>query len=97
MERFGTDRPDTRFGMELENISDILVNTGFKVFRTVMEKGGIVKVINVKNAASDFSRKAVDELSDYVTEHGAKGLAWIKITEDSWQSPIGKFFSNAEK
>ncbi len=97
VERFGTDRPDTRFDLELKNISDILVNTGFKVFRTVIENSGIVKAVNVKNSASLFSRKAIDELSSYVAEYGAKGLAWIKINDDSWQSPIGKFFSDEEK
>lgn len=97
LERFGTDRPDTRFGLELNNISDILVNTDFKVFRTVIEKGGIVKAVNVENGASDFSRKAIDELSAYVAEYDAKGLAWVKITDDSWQSPIGKFFTEEEK
>jgi aspartyl-tRNA synthetase len=97
VERFGTDRPDTRFGLELKDLSNLLVNTGFKVFKTVIEEGGIVKAINVKNAASDFSRKAIDELSAFVAEYGAKGLAWVKVSDDSWQSPIGKFFSEEEK
>lgn len=97
LERFGTDRPDTRFGLELRNLSDLLADTGFKVFRTVIEDGGFVKAINVKNAASDFSRKAIDELSAYVAEYGAKGLAWVKVIDGSWQSPIGKFFSDEEK
>lgn len=97
VERFGTDRPDTRFELELKDLSDLLVNTEFKVFRIVIEEGGLVKAINVKNAASDFSRKTIDELSAYAGEYGAKGLAWIKINEDSWQSPIGKFFSEEEK
>jgi aspartyl-tRNA synthetase len=97
VERFGTDRPDTRFGLELKNLSDLLADTGFKVFKTVIEEGGLVKAINVKDAASEFSRKAIEELSSYVAEYGAKGLAWVKVNDDSWQSPIGKFFSDEEK
>ena len=97
MDRFGTDRPDTRFGMELRNITDIAAGCDFRVFKGAVENGGIVKAINVKNAASDFSRKIIDELSGYIDEFGAKGLAWIKVNQDGWQSPIAKFFSEQEQ
>ncbi len=97
MYRFGTDRPDTRFGMELKDISDIAAGCDFKVFKGAVENGGIVKAITVKGAAGEFSRKIIDELSAYVADFGAKGLAWIKINDDSWQSPIAKFFSDQEQ
>ncbi len=96
MERYGSDRPDTRFGLELKNISDIAKGCEFKVFKETVEKGGMVRGINVKGAASDFSRKILDELSAYAAEFGAKGLAWIKITDGPWQSPIAKFFNGEE-
>ncbi|MGD9159221.1 MAG: aspartate--tRNA ligase [Desulfobacteraceae bacterium] len=97
MERFGSDRPDTRFDMELKNITGIAAECDFKVFRGAVENGGIVKAINVKGAAAQFSRKMIDELSGYVAEFGAKGLAWVKVNDDAWQSPIAKFFSDQEK
>ena len=95
--RFGLDRPDLRFGMELCDISDIVKDTGFKVFASVVKNGGLVKAINAKGCAT-FSRKQIDELTDYAAVYRAKGLAWIKIKEDaSWQSPIAKFFTEDEK
>ena len=97
MDRFGTDRPDTRFKMELRNITDIASGCDFKVFKGAVEKGGIVKAINVKGAAADFSRKIIDELSGYIAEFGANGLAWIKVKEDGWQSPLVKFFTEPEQ
>ena len=95
--RFGLDRPDLRFGMELCDISDIVKDTGFKVFASVVKNGGLVKAINAKGCAT-FSRKQIDELTDYAAVYRAKGLAWIKIKEDAaWQSPIAKFFTEDEK
>ena len=96
MERFGLDRPDLRFGLELCNVSDIVKDAGFKVFANVVKNGGLVKAINAKGCAS-FSRKQIDELTEFVAVYRAKGLAWIKIKEDEWQSPIAKFFTDAEK
>ncbi|MCG8634424.1 MAG: aspartate--tRNA ligase, partial [Desulfobacterales bacterium] len=96
MDRFGLDRPDLRFGMELKNVSDIVENANFKVFASVVKKGGLVKAINAKGCA-DFTRKQIDELTDFAAVYRAKGLAWIKIKEDQWQSPIAKFFSDEEK
>ncbi len=97
MTRFGLDRPDMRFGLELCNISDIVKDAGFKVFANVVKNGGLVKAINAKGCAG-FSRKQIDDLTDFVAVYKAKGLAWIKIKEDSsWQSPIAKFFTDEEK
>jgi aspartyl-tRNA synthetase len=95
IERFGLDRPDLRFGLELCNVSDIVKDTGFKVFANVVNNGGLVKAINAKGCAS-FSRKQIDELTDFTAVYKAKGLAWIKIKEDLWQSPIAKFFTDDE-
>ncbi len=94
--RFGLDKPDIRFDLELIDISDIVENAGFKVFSDTVKKGGIVKAINAKGCIG-FSRKEIDDLTDFVTVYRAKGLAWIKVREDSWQSPIAKFFTDDEK
>ncbi len=97
MDRFGTDRPDTRFGLELVDLSETVKDCGFQVFRKVVEKGGMVKSINAKGCAV-FSRKDLDVLTEYVGNFGAKGLAWVKVKDDSsWQSPIAKFFSDEER
>ena len=96
MDRFGLDKPDTRFGLELKDISDIVEKSGFKVFSSVVKKGGIVKALNAKGCI-DFSRKEIDDLTDFVAVYRAKGLAWIKVREVAWQSPIAKFFTDAEK
>jgi len=94
MERFGSDKPDRRFGLELIELSDIFKNTEFKVFRSVLEKGGIIKAINFKG--SNLSRKEIDDLTKFVQKLGAKGLAWIKVEKDKLTSPIVKFFSEEE-
>ncbi len=93
--RFGTDRPDTRFGFELVDLTETLRGCGFKVFNSVIEGNGVVKAINAKGCAT-FSRKDLDNLADYAATFGARGMAWIKIREDGWQSPISKFFSADE-
>ncbi|MDW7774323.1 MAG: aspartate--tRNA ligase [Desulfobulbaceae bacterium] len=95
VQRFGTDRPDTRFGLELIDLTEILRGCGFKVFSSAIENGGSVKAINAKGCAV-FSRKDLDDLTDYAGRFGARGMAWIKIKEDEWQSPITKFFSEEE-
>jgi aspartyl-tRNA synthetase len=94
--RFGLDRPDIRFGLELKDISDIVEKSGFKVFSSIVKKGGIVKALNAKGC-SHFSRKEIDDLTEFVAVYRAKGLAWIKVKEDTWQSPITKFFTDKEK
>ena len=96
MNRFGLDRPDLRFGLELKDISDIAGTSGFKVFADVVKKGGLVKAINAKGCAT-FTRKEIDDLTDFVAVYRAKGLAWIKVRENDWQSPIAKFFTDEEK
>ncbi len=96
MDRFGLDRPDMRFGLELCDISDIVKGAGFKVFANVVKKGGLVKAVNAKGCV-DFTRKQIDELTEFAAIYKAKGLAWIKVKEDGWQSPIAKFFTQEEK
>lgn len=93
--RFGVDNPDLRFGLELVDLTDIVKGSGFKVFAEVAAGGGIIKGINAKGCAS-FSRKEIDDLTNFVAIYGAKGLAYVKMTPDGWQSPITKFFSETE-
>jgi aspartyl-tRNA synthetase len=96
LERYGLDKPDTRFGLELKDVSDIVAASGFKVFADVVKAGGIVKALNAKGCI-DFSRKEIDDLTAFVAVYRAKGLAWVKVREDAWQSPIAKFFTEAER
>jgi aspartyl-tRNA synthetase len=86
------DKPDTRFGLELVEISDIVAGAGFQVFADVVRKGGIVKALNAKGCIG-MSRKEIDDLTAFVAVYRARGLAWIKVRETEWQSPIAKFFS----
>lgn len=95
MERFGSDKPDIRFGFELVNVSSIVKDLEFKVFTSAIENGGSVRLINVKGHAEAFSRKDITSLEEYVKTYGAKGLAWIKVTEEGVSSPIAKFFDEA--
>lgn len=92
MDRFGSDKPDVRFGLELINLTDIVKDCNFKVFTSAVEKGGVVKAINVKGANDKFTRKDIDALTEFVAIYGAKGLAWIKVTEEGFTGPIAKFF-----
>jgi len=94
--RFGVDNPDVRFGLELNDLTGALKGSGFKVFADAAGKGGVIKALCVKGGAS-FSRKDLDDLTEIAVSFGAKGLAWVKITEEGWQSPIAKFLSDAEK
>jgi aspartyl-tRNA synthetase len=94
--RYGLDKPDTRFDLELKDISDIVKGSGFKVFSDAVKKDGIVKALNAKGCIN-FSRKEIDDLTDFVTVYRAKGMAWIKVRENEWQSPITKFFTDKEK
>ncbi|ACM21011.1 aspartyl-tRNA synthetase [Geotalea daltonii FRC-32] len=93
--RFGVDNPDLRFGLELVELSDIVKGSGFKVFADVVAGGGIVKGLNAKGCGG-MSRKEIDDLTEFVKIYGAKGLAYVKVTEDGWQSPITKFFTGEE-
>ena len=94
--RYGSDKPDRRFGIELVDFSDEFRKTGFKVFRGALEAGGVVKAINAKGFAG-ITIGQVDELTEIAKTFGAKGLAFIKIENAEWKSPIVKFFSDAEK
>jgi aspartyl-tRNA synthetase len=97
MSRFGTDRPDTRFAMEIVDLTAIVSTCGFKVFRDIADSGGTVRAINAKGCAI-FSRKDLDDLTDFAVQLGAKGLAWVKMKAGGeWQSPIAKFFSDEER
>jgi aspartyl-tRNA synthetase len=95
MDRFGTDKPDLRFGMELKEISHVVADCQFQVFRNALKAGGQVKVLNAPGCAG-YSRKEIDELGKYAARFGAKGLAWMQVTEDGVKSPIAKFFSEGE-
>lgn len=96
MERFGVDKPDLRFGFELVNISDIVANSQFKVFRNAVDNKGSVRGINIKGYGERFSRKDINSLENYAKTYGAKGLAWIKITDEGITSPIAKFLTEEE-
>ena len=93
MNRFGSDKPDLRFGMELQDISEYVTGSDFKVFNSVLEHGGQVKVINVEGYA-DIPRRELDGLVEYVKTYGAKGLAWIQYAADGIKSPFKKFYSD---
>ncbi|MBI5467990.1 MAG: aspartate--tRNA ligase [Deltaproteobacteria bacterium] len=94
--RFGVDNPDVRFGLELKDLTGALKGSGFKVFADAASRGGVIKALCVKGGAS-FSRKDLDDLTEIAVSFGARGLAWVKLTEEGWQSPIAKFLSDAEK
>lgn len=95
MERYGCDKPDTRFDMFLRDITELVKECEFKVFQSAISLGGIVNAILVSGQANNFSRKDIDELTEIVKQHGGSGLAWAKVKEgqgvESWQSPIAKF------
>jgi aspartyl-tRNA synthetase len=98
MERFGTDKPDMRFGMELIDIGDIAADCGFGVFKNVIASGGRVRGINAKGAADRYSRRLLDvDLKNYVAEYGAKGLAYMKVVGQKLEATIAKFFSEDDQ
>lgn len=96
MARYGSDKPDTRFEMELIALNDVVANCGFSVFAQAVEAGNEVKALCVKGAADRFSRKDIDKLTDYVKKYKAKGLAWVKVVEERFNGPIAKFFNEDE-
>ena len=96
MERYGSDKPDTRFGMELVNLSDLVQSSGFGVFSSAIEAGGSVRAIVAKNAASVLTRKEIDKLTEYVRGIGAKGLAFIRWVEDEPSCGFAKFLADGE-
>ncbi|CAD2076292.1 aspartate--tRNA ligase [Phocicoccus pinnipedialis] len=97
MNEYGLDKPDTRFDMKLKDLSEFSKTVAFKVFKSTVENSGVVKAIVVKNQASEYSRKNVDQLEAYVKNYGAKGLAWLKYNEDTFTGPIAKFFEEREQ
>ncbi|GAA6113077.1 MAG: aspartate--tRNA ligase [Apilactobacillus sp.] len=94
MDRFGTDQPDVRFGMELKDLSDVVKDVDFKVFSSAIENGGKVKAIAVPGGADKYSRKDIDKYAAYIERFGAKGLAWMKVTDEGLTGPISKFFTD---
>ena len=96
MNRYGSDKPDTRYGMELIDITDEVSSSEFVVFKSATAEGGTVRAINAKNAVSALSRKEIDKLTDYVKGIGAKGLAWIRMTDDGISSSFAKFMTEDE-
>ena len=97
MNEYGVDKPDTRFDMKLNDLSDFSKTVDFKVFKSTVENDGVVKAIVVKNQASEYSRKNIDELEAFVKNYGAKGLAWLKYNEEGFTGPIAKFFGESEQ
>ncbi len=96
MERYGSDKPDTRFGMEIIDLTDAVRGCGFGVFASAVEAGGSVRCLNAKGAAANLSRKDIDKLTEMVRGIGAKGLAWVRWTEDVPTSSFGKFLTEEE-
>jgi aspartyl-tRNA synthetase len=93
---YGCDAPDMRFDLKIKDLSDVFVNTGFSVFKNAVKNGGAVRSINLKGGVDKLSRKDLDEMTSFVEKFKAKGVAWIKMTEEGPQSPIVKFFSEEE-
>jgi len=96
MERYGSDKPDTRFGMELFNLTDIVKDTSFAVFKSAVEGGGSVRGITAKNAVKTYSRKEIDKLTETAKGIGAKGMAWIRMTDDGIASSFAKFMTEEQ-
>lgn len=97
MDRFGSDKPDTRFGFELKDLTDLMKDCGFKVFSSTVDAGGVVKAICITGGADKYSRKDIDKLGEKAKDYGAKGLAWMKVTDGGITSPIAKFFDDDQK
>jgi aspartyl-tRNA synthetase len=96
MNRFGSDKPDMRFGLEIKDFTEALRNCQARVFAAAIQNGGVVKGIRIPKGA-ELSRKDLDDMTPYVATFGAKGIAWTRITGEGWQSPIAKFLSDAEQ
>ena len=97
MDRFGSDKPDIRFGMELKNMAQAVAQAGFKVFDNALASGGQVKAIAVPGGADKYSRKQIEQKQDYIKRFGAKGLAWVKVTSEGLQGPIAKFMTECSQ
>ncbi len=97
MNRFGSDKPDTRFALELIHASEVFAASDFKVFKGAIEAGGSVSLLNVKGEAANYSRKDIDKLTEFIKVYGAKGLAWLKAEAEELKGPIAKFLTDTEK
>lgn len=96
MERYGSDKPDTRFGSELKKLNDVVAGCRFKVFTDALEKGGDVRGICIDGGSAHFSRKDIDKLTESARSYGAKGLVWIRVNEDDINSSVNKFFDQEQ-
>ena len=96
MERYGSDKPDTRFDIELNKLNDIFEESDFMVFKDALETGGDIRGISIPGGAAEFSRKKIDKLTDEAKHYGAKGLLWIKVEEDGFSSSASKFLNDGE-
>lgn len=94
MDRFGSDKPDTRFGMEIHELSDLVKDSSFKVFSGTVAAGNYVRAIAVPGGADHYSRKDITKKEEYIKRYGAKGLAWVKVTADGYNGPIAKFLTD---
>ncbi|WP_367300895.1 aspartate--tRNA ligase [Leuconostoc carnosum] len=97
MDRFGTDKPDLRIAYEIHDLSDLMKQSEFGVFSKAVQDGGVVKAIAIPGGAAHYSRKDIDKLAQYIERFGAKGLAWLKVTEEGVTGPIAKFFPEASQ
>lgn len=94
MDQYGTDKPDTRFGMLIHDLSAIVKNSSFKVFSNTVKDGNYVRAICVPGGADHYSRKAISKKEEYIKRYGAKGLAWVKVTDDGYSGPVAKFLKD---
>jgi aspartyl-tRNA synthetase len=96
MDKYGCDKPDLRFGFELENITDIFANSEFNAFKSTYDNGGKIKCVKIDGSADEFSKKGISKLEKFVKTYGAKGLAWFKYENNTFESPIAKFLTEEE-
>ena len=94
MDKYGSDKPDLRFDMQIQDVSDLVKDSDFKVFAGAVQNGGQVRAIVLPGGAAKYSRKMIDAQQDYIKRFGAKGLAWLKVTDDGISGPIAKFFGD---
>lgn len=97
MDKYGCDKPDTRYEMLIHDLKDVFANSGFKVFKGALENGGFVRGIAVKGGAKFYSRKKIDAMQDYIKRYHAKGLAWVKYEDGEFSGPVSRFLSDEEK
>lgn len=97
MDRYGIDKPDVRFDLELKDVGAIVAKSDFQVFKNVLANGGLVKAMNGKGAGNTLSRAEIDKLGEVAQRYGAKGMAWVKVAADGWHGPASKFFNDEVK